>query len=62
MNEIIRQSVVVTPWNSAYPSIDWPKFWQLRGFEFAKAVTLVSEPFSMENSLLTPTMKASAHP
>ncbi|KAF2284163.1 hypothetical protein GH714_019673 [Hevea brasiliensis] len=35
---------------------------QLRGFEFAKAVTLVSEPFSMENSLLTPTMKASAHP
>ncbi|KAK6780849.1 hypothetical protein RDI58_023033 [Solanum bulbocastanum] len=29
----------------------------LRGFEFAKAITLVLEPFSMENDLLTPTYK-----
>ncbi|KAL4561594.1 hypothetical protein LXL04_033764 [Taraxacum kok-saghyz] len=30
---------------------------QLRGFEFARSITLVAEPFTMENGLLTSTFK-----
>eukprot|EP01018_Ginkgo_biloba_P039925 Gb_21648 [translate_table: standard] len=34
---------------------------QLRGFELVQAITIVAEPFSLENGLLTPTLKLRRH-